>query len=454
MSARAAAESRDHHKSLIKRPILVDTTPALGSGPQVATTPKPWPSVRAAASMGTAATAEAASNRPSSTRRMSPTAAFYLKTSIAVSFLAGSSAPTPLYPLYQAEWGFSSIVMTIVFGIYALAVLSALLVVGRLSDHVGRRPVLLVATFAQAATMLVFATASGVPSLMIARVIQGLATGAALAAVGAGLLDLDKTRGATANAIAPMSGTATGAILAGFLVQYFPAPTHLVYLILGAVYVAQGIGVVFMNESGTPREGALASLKPQFSLPARVRDPMLRALPALVATWALAGFYAGLGPTLVRGLLGTSSALVGGLTLFVLAGSGGISVLLLQKHEPHRMTSIGAIGLLAGVAIAIAGLSHHSAATFFVGTALSGAGFGGAFQGAVRHVVTHAAPPERAGVLSVAFVVSYLAMGLPAIGAGYLIARYGNLLATAREFAAVVMILAALALLGALLRQK
>jgi len=118
------------------------------------------------------------------------------------------------------------------------------------------------------------------------------------------------------------------------------------------------------------------------------------------------------------------------------------------------MTSIGAIGLLAGVAIAIAGLSHHSAATFFVGTALSGAGFGGAFQGAVRHVVTHAAPPERAGVLSVAFVVSYLAMGLPAIGAGYLIARYGNLLATAREFAAVVMILAALALLGALLRQK
>src|ERR1700712_3998116 len=105
--------------------------------------------------------------------RLSRTSAFYLQASIVLFFLAGSSAPTPLYALYQAEWGFSPITTTVVFAVYALAVLAALLVVGSLSDHVGRRPVLLVAIVVQAATMLVFATAHGVPQLMVARILQG-----------------------------------------------------------------------------------------------------------------------------------------------------------------------------------------------------------------------------------------------------------------------------------------
>src|SRR6202050_4810847 len=147
-------------------------------------------------------------------------AAFYLLASITVSFLAGSIAPTPLYALYQAQWGFSPITVTVIFGIYAMSVLAALLSVGRLSDHLGRRPVLIAATAVQAATMVIFATASGVAGLMLARIIQGLATGAAVGAVGAGMIDLNKERGVTANAVAPAFGTATGGVLSGFLGQY------------------------------------------------------------------------------------------------------------------------------------------------------------------------------------------------------------------------------------------
>src|SRR5712691_11372397 len=92
---------------------------------------------------------------------LSQTASFYLLASITVSYLASSSAPTPLYPIYQAEWGFSPLAITFVFGIYAVAVLGALLVAGRLSDFLGRGPVLIVATMVQAATMLLFAFADG-----------------------------------------------------------------------------------------------------------------------------------------------------------------------------------------------------------------------------------------------------------------------------------------------------
>src|SRR3981189_3484861 len=135
-------------------------------------------------------------------------ASLYLLASITVSFLASSSAPTPLYPIYQGEWGFSAVAISFVFGIYAIAVLGALLVAGRLSDYIGRRPVLIVATAIQAATMLLFAFAVGLATLLAARGIQGLAHGPAIAAVGAGMLDMDRAPGAGAHSAAPAAGTA------------------------------------------------------------------------------------------------------------------------------------------------------------------------------------------------------------------------------------------------------
>jgi predicted MFS family arabinose efflux permease len=379
-------------------------------------------------------------------------AAFYLLATITISFLAGASAPTPLYALYQARWGFSPIMMTIIFGIYAVSVLTALLFVGRLSDHLGRRPVLITAILAQTATMVIFATASGVADLVLARVIQGLATGAALGAVGAGMIDLNKERGATANAVAPAFGTATGGMLSGYLVQYLPAPTRLVYAVLCTIFVLQGIGVALMADTIAPVRGALASLKPRLNLPAATRRPLLRALPVLVASWALAGFYASLGPTLVRGMLGAGSALLGGLALFVLAASAGVVVLVLQHREPRAVMTLGASLLAAGVAVTVWSLPHHAIVVYFAGTCVAGMGFGAGFQGAVRSVVPIAAPHERAGVLSVVFVVSYLSMGVPAVAAGVLVARHGSIVSTAEEFGVVVMALALVAVLAAGLR--
>ena len=383
---------------------------------------------------------------------LSRNASFYLLASITVSLLASSSAPTPLYALYQAEWGFSPITVTVIFGIYAVAVLTALLFVGRLSDHLGRRPVLIAATAAQAATMVIFATASGVGDLVFARTVQGLITGAAVGAVGAGMIDLYKERGATANAVAPAFGTATGGMLAGFLVQYLPAPTHLVYVVLGVIFVLQGIGVALMADTIAPVPGALASLKPQFQLPAAARGPLLLALPVLVAVWALAGFYGALGPMLLRGMLGAGSALLSGLALFVLAASAGIAVLVLQQREPRSLMTFGASMLVLGVGIAVWSLPHHAVVVFFVGTSIAGMGFGTGFQGAVRSVVPHAAPHERAGVLSIVFIVSYLSLGVPAIAAGVLVARHGNIIGTGEEFGVAVMMLALAAVLAAGLR--
>lgn len=381
---------------------------------------------------------------------LSRPAAFYLQASLILTFLAGSSAPTPLYPVYQAAWGFTPITVTVIFGTYALTVLAALLVLGSLSDFVGRRPILLGATLLQVLAMLVFIEASGVGALVLARVVQGIATGAAAGAIGAGMLDIDRSRGTVANAIGPMLGTATGGLLSGLLVQYLPAPTQLVYGVLAVVFVLQAVGVVLMPETVTRRPGALASMKPHFGLPPALRRPLLLASPALIGTWALAGFYGSLGPSLIRRLTQSSSLALGGLALFVMAGSGALTVLLTRQRAPGHLMTLGTAALAAGVGLTLLAIPAASPALFFAGTALAGAGFGGGFQGAIRSVLPLAEPHERASVLSVVYVIAYLAMGLPAIAGGLRAVHGGGVFETAREYGLGVILFASVAFAGSL----
>jgi MFS family permease len=180
---------------------------------------------------------------------------------------------------------------------------------------------------------------------------------------------------------------------------------------------------------------------------------MLVAAPALVAGWALAGFYGSLGPALIRQLAGSDSLLLGGLALFTLAGSAALSVPLLRTTAPRTVMLVGPIALLIGVGIVLLSTTVSGVALFFVGTALAGVGFGAGFQGAVRTVAPLAAVHDRAAVLSVIYLVSYLAMGLPAILAGVLVVHGGGVMSTAREYGAALMLLAALAALGLVWRR-
>ena len=178
-----------------------------------------------------------------------------------MSFLAASAAPTPLYRVYQQEWGFSATLLTVVFGAYALALLTALLTAGRLSDHIGRRPVIALALLLQSVAMCGFLLASG-PWLVGARLLQGAATGLATASVGAALLDLHRERGALINGISPMIGMAAGALGSTALLVHAPDPLHTVYALLLALFLLALALLWRVPETATRRDGAWASLRP------------------------------------------------------------------------------------------------------------------------------------------------------------------------------------------------
>ena len=376
--------------------------------------------------------------------------AIYLLASLIVTLLASSSTPTPLYAIYQARWGFSPITTTVVFGVYALTVLAALLTLGKLSDHLGRRPVLLTAIAAQAVSLVVFATADGVPELLIARVLQGLSTGMALGAIGAGMLDIDRERGTFANAVSPGMGTASGALVSALAIRYLPSPTHLIYLVLLGVFVLQALGVALMRETVTPKPGALGSLVPEIHLPRQLRGSVLTAAPVLFAVWALAGLYGALGPALVQALTGSSEVILGAAGLTVLAGTAVVAVAVLRRADGQAVMLTGILALIVGVAVTLAALDARSTALFFLGTAISGVGFGSGFQGGIRTVVPRAAAHERSGVLSLLYTVSYLGMGLPAVIAGFIVVHGSGLIDTAYEYGAALIVLAVLALVGLL----
>jgi len=383
--------------------------------------------------------------------RLPRAAAFWALGATLLAFLFAASAPSPLYVVYQARWGFSAATLTTVFAVYALALLIALVTVGALSDYVGRRPVLAAALLVEALSMVLFIAADGVGWLLAARAAQGLATGTATGVISAYLIDLQPAKnprlGALVNSTAPTVGLATGALGSGLLVQFAPAPTTLVFAALVVVFAAALLGVALMPETTSRRPGAVASLRPHVSVPRRIRPDFLIVTPCLVATWALGGLYLSLGPSLAAGVLHIPSHLVGGLVIFALAGMGMVGSLALRDGALRRVMVAGSVVLAAGAGVTLLALALTSTVLFFVGTAIAGFGFGAAFLGAFRTLSVLAEPGERAELFATVYVVNYLAFSLPAIAAGLAVSPLG-LRRTATVYGVVVILFAVSAVVG------
>jgi len=367
---------------------------------------------------------------PALARRALPrAAAFWTVTATTGVLLAASSAPSPLYPVYQAQFGFSALTLTAIFAVYVLALLLSLLTAGRLSDYLGRRPVLAVALLVEAGAMAVFLGADGVGALFAARIVQGLATGAAVGALGAYLLDLqpvDGSRlGSLVNSAAATGGLGIGAAATGLLIQYAPHPTRLVFLILLIAFVALAAITAVLPETVAAKPGARAALRPRVSVPAPARRAFLRAVPTMVSTWMLGGLVLSVGGSLLAVVFGQHDHAVVGSVLGLFAGTAAVTSVLLRERTPEAMAGIGTAGLLVGTTALVVALATTSLTLFVLGALVAGAGFGPAFLGAFRTVSQLAAPHERAGLISAIYVVSYLALSVPAVVAGLLITDHG-----------------------------
>lgn len=367
-------------------------------------------------------------------------------------FFAASSAPTPLYHVYQQSWGFSAAMLTLIFAVYAFTLLISLLVVGSLSDYMGRRPVIFAALMLEILAMVLFIQASDVYWLLFARMIQGLATGMAGSALGAALLDDDEKQGPLINSIAPMFGMAVGALGTGLLVELAPQPMSLAYCLLLAAFVGQAVYIWLIPETVGPQPGAWASLKPSLHVPVQARRTLWLVLPVDIAAWSLGGFFLSLTPSLLTAATGSTSAINGGLAVATLTISGALGILTLRLRPAVAGLWVGASFLPVGVGVILTAVNLGWLWLFFIGTMIAGVGFGSGFLGALRLLMPLAHAHERAGLMSAFYVLSYLAFCIPALAAGLSAHSFG-LIATTNAYGTVVIILALLALSGLIVRQ-
>lgn len=337
--------------------------------------------------------------------------------------MVGAAAPSPLYPVYQQLWGFSSFTLTVVFAVYVVALLGTLLTIGSLADHIGRRPMLVGGLLLLAAAMVIFANADGVGTLLVARIVQGVATGAITGAVSALILDLQPSShvGSVVTGGAPGIGLALGAALAGGLVQHAPAPRQLVFWVLLASYVVLAAAAVFAPEESRRRPDARvirSAIRPSVGVAPEARSTFVAWAPAISATWALGGLYLSLGSSAVSRLLGVTDHFVVGLVLASFFAPAGLVLLVIRPvPQPVRRT-LGLASLGSGVVVTIIGVLLSSSVVYVLGSMVAGVGFGVTFQAAVAAIGAVTPASNRAQTFAATYVLGYTAFSIPAVVAG------------------------------------
>ncbi|MDT3441575.1 MFS transporter [Pseudofrankia sp. BMG5.37] len=368
--------------------------------------------------------------------------------------MAGTTLPTPLYPAYRAEFGFSQLMVTVVFATYAVGVIAALLLFGRLSDRVGRRSALLPGLAASAASAVVFLLAGGLPALLAGRLLSGLSAGILTGTATAAIVDLaapgKASRAALVATVANMGGLGCGPVLAGLVARFGEHPLRLTFVVDLALLVP---AVLLMPETVAPaaRAAARASgrLVARPRVPAQVRAAFVRAALAGFAGFAVLGMFTAVCPAFLGEELGVHNPLVTGLVVAAVFGSSAAGQLVARRTGPGAGLPLGCVVLIVGVGVVALALVFASLAMLTLGGVIAGVGQGLSFSSGLGALLTAAPAQARARTSSAFFVVAYVALSVPVVGIGVL-ATLTTLRTAGLVFVAVVglLALAVLALLG------
>ncbi|WP_395368654.1 MFS transporter [Streptomyces tubercidicus] len=364
-------------------------------------------------------------DRTSGTRRLGYPAA----AAVFAVGMAGTTLPTPLYGLYRTQLGFSELMVTVVFAVYALGVITVLLLAGQVSDEVGRRPVLLCALGLSAASALCFVFEGGLPMLLLGRVLSGFAAGLFSGAATAAVLELarpgQEAHAGFAATAANMGGLGCGPLLSGLLAQYAPWPLVLPFLV-HLLLVAGAAGVTwFLPETvGPPHR--LRRLRPQgLRLPPEVRGVFTPAAVAAFAGFSLLGLFTAVTPSFLHETLGVRNLAVAGSVVFTVFLGSTAGQSLTERIGVRRALPGGCLVLVVGLVLVATSLAVTSLPILVIGALCGGVGQGLAFRAGLT-AVGRAAPPEhRGGTISSFFLVAYLGISLPVVGVGALTLALG-----------------------------
>nr|WP_054814205.1 MFS transporter [Nocardia arizonensis] len=341
--------------------------------------------------------------------------------------LGVSGVPAPLYGIYETQWNLSPLTTTVVFAVYAFAALGAVLVSGRISDVVGRKPVLLGAFATMIAGLIVFVLADSVPMLLAARALHGMAVGATVVAGAAALLDLRPHRGARSGQLTGVAfnvGMAVAILGSALLAQYAPNPLRTPYVVISVICLIVGFGVLALREPHMARvAGRIRIARP--AVPHEIRGDFWFSAIGVMAAWSVLGVLLSLYPSLAAEQTGIHNLVFGGAVVASTALSGATVQLLVTAVPARRAAILGDTGMAIALLLTVPALATHNwLAVLGAGVAL-GATFGLGFGGSLRHLSDVVPHHRRGETMSAYYLLAYTAMALPTILAGWAATTWG-----------------------------
>lgn len=361
-----------------------------------------------------------------------------------------SAIPTPLYPIYQGLFGFSALTLTAIFALYVIGTLCALLLLGNLSDYIGRKPVLMLALAATLIGSIAFAAAHGTAELFVGRFFCGLAVGMFGAAGAAALSELephgDRSRAALFATVANMIGLAAGSLMAGELAQYAPSLLALPWLLQILLVLAS---MILLRP--LPARRHLPSSKPwrpqALAVPQSMRHLFAACAAAAFSLSAIMGLFLSLVPTLVRDVLRLHDVAASGQIVALLFAASAAAEIAFRHLATRTATTLGLVGMIVGLA-AISGAQITSSVVLFLSGALfAGIGQGLALTGVLAAINIASPADQRSEIISSLYVFNYLGLALPVLGVGAASAKIGLVGATI-AFSALISGIALFALIG------
>jgi MFS family permease len=368
--------------------------------------------------------------------------------------MLGTTLPTPMYALYGQEMHFAVLTTTVIFATYAIGVLGALLLFGRWSDVLGRRPLLLAGAAFALVSAVIFLVADDITLLLIARLLSGFSagvfTGTATAAVVETARPAHRERAAVAATIANIGGLGAGPMLAGLLVQYAPRPLELSFVV-HIVLVVLAVAAVLLAPETSPRTGHLGVQR--LSVPAEMRAVFVTAATAAFAGFAVTGLFSAVAPSFVSQVIGIENHAIAGVVAGSIFAASAVAQLSARRMPPPRAVAIGCAILVVAMAILAAALNFSSLTGLVVAAVVAGVGQGISFSRGLAAISELSPPDRRAEVSSTYFVVAYVAIALPVVGVG-LAAQHWGLRTAGVSFAIAIGVLSAICLAMILVQER
>ncbi|MFC8507335.1 MFS transporter [Streptomyces sp. NPDC057411] len=347
-----------------------------------------------------------------------------LAGAVFVVCMAGTTLPTPLYPLYQEKFGFSELTVTVVFAVYAFGVIGVLLLAGNASDTIGRRPTLWWGLGFAAASAVCFLVADALGWLYAGRLCSGLSAGLFTGAATAYVMELAPPGGASRATLvataANMGGLGCGPLLAGLLAEYAPEPLLLPFAVHLALVAVSALVLLRLPETVSERL-PLSAVRPRKpALPPQVRAVFVPAAVASFAGFALFGLFTSVSPAFLARYLHVDNHAVSGLVVALAFFASTAGQVAAGRVGPTRSLPLGCAVLFAGLLLLACALSTDLLVFVVLSALVGGVGQGLSFRAALSAVAAASPADRRAAVISALFVVAYTGISIPVIGVGLL----------------------------------